>query len=556
MKVETSVMTDGEERRESPAAAAGESGAAAGEHSKVNILLVDDRPDKLLALEAVLSSLGQNLVKARSGKEALKLLLQQEFAVILLDVSMPVMDGFETAALIRRRASTEHTPIIFVTSLRDSENHIAQGYSLGAVDYIISPIVPEVLKTKVSVFVELYKKTSQIKLQAEQLLRVEEAENRQRLSEAADRLEAETKRNRFFTLAIDMLAIANFDGAFMQLNPAWRQTLGHSEAELRARPIIDFAHPGDRATICQELLRVQGSAETVYFEARHLHKDGSVRWLGWSVAPFVSERLLYIFARDITERKRAEDRIQTLNGELQSRVSDLTEINSELEAFNYSISHDLRAPLRAMQGFARALAEDEGSQLSAEAREYADRIITSGGYMDAMLQDLLKYSRLSRAELNLGPVALASALNEVLTVAAKGIKDRNARVEILPIEESVIGHRMTVCQIVSNLIDNALKFVEPNRKPVVRVWTESQPNWVRLIVEDNGIGIEPGHQNKIFGLFERLHNNAAYPGTGIGLAIVRRGTERMGGHVGVESTTGAGSRFWIELPRAQTADHE
>ena len=118
---------------------------------KVNILLVDDRPDKLLALESVLSGLGQNLVAARSGKEALKCLLQQDFALILLDVSMPGMDGFETAALIRQRPRSEHTPIIFVTSINESDNHIARGYSLGAVDYVLSPIAPEILKTKVAV---------------------------------------------------------------------------------------------------------------------------------------------------------------------------------------------------------------------------------------------------------------------------------------------------------------------------------------------------------------------------------------------------------------------
>src|SRR5207237_4567764 len=124
---------------------------------KANILLVDDRADKLLALEAILSSLGQNVIKARSGKDALRCLLQDDFAVILLDVSMPCMDGFETAALIRKRPSSELTPIIFITSINNSENHVAKGYSLGAVDYILTPVVPEILRAKVSAFVELHK---------------------------------------------------------------------------------------------------------------------------------------------------------------------------------------------------------------------------------------------------------------------------------------------------------------------------------------------------------------------------------------------------------------
>src|SRR4051812_35599473 len=168
---------------------------------KANILLVDDRPDKLLAVEAILSGLGQNIVKALSGKEALRQLLQNDFAVILLDVSMPCMDGFETAALIRKRSSSEHTPIIFITSINNSENHVAKGYSFGAVDYMLTPIVPDVLRAKVAVFVELHKKSELIKQQAEELRRMEQAKHERQMAAVEDRLEAETKRNRFFTLS-------------------------------------------------------------------------------------------------------------------------------------------------------------------------------------------------------------------------------------------------------------------------------------------------------------------------------------------------------------------
>src|SRR6266850_3867689 len=195
------------------------SASRAVERRKANILLVDDRPDKLLALEAVLSGLGENIVRANSGKEALRHLLKQEFAVILLDVSMPVMDGFETAALIRKRPSSEHTPIIFVTSINNSENHIAKGYSLGAVDYMLTPIIPDVLRSKVAVFVELHRKSELIKLQAEELRRTEESKHQRELADVEDRLEAETRRNRFFTLSIDLLAIASFEDYFIQLNP-------------------------------------------------------------------------------------------------------------------------------------------------------------------------------------------------------------------------------------------------------------------------------------------------------------------------------------------------
>ncbi len=516
---------------------------------QVNILLVDDRADKLLALDAVLSSLGQNVIKAHSGKEALKLSLTHEFAVILLDVSMPVMDGFETAALLRRRTASEHTPIIFVTSRNDSENHVAQGYSLGAVDYIVSPIVPSILKSKVSVFVELSKKTAQIKEQAERLRQMETAEHQRQLHEATDRLEAETRRNRFFTLAIDMLAIANFDGYLLQLNPAWEQTLGYSEAELKAEPGVEFTHPDDRPAMQRELTQLQNGARTTYFEGRYRHKDGSYRWLGWTAASFVSEKLIYIFARDITQRKEAEGKISSLNDELQCRVTDLTEINGELEAFNYSISHDLRAPLRSMQGFARALLEDEATQLSAEGKEFAQRMVSSASYMDTLLQDLLEYSRLSRAELNLVPVSIEAVLNDVLAHSEKEISDRSARVEIQSPLGTVRAHQTTLNQVLTNLVNNAIKFVGPARKPIVRVWAREEPDSVRVFVDDNGIGIDPAYHQKVFGLFERLHNGSTYPGTGVGLAIVRKGITRMGGSVGIESLPHAGSRFWIELPK-------
>jgi len=243
----------------------GKNGSHADEDpDKVHILIVDDRPEKLLALEACLTSLGQNIVPAHSGNEALKCLLKQEFAVILLDVSMPGMDGFETATIIRQRPKTEHVPIIFVTSMSDSEKHIFKGYSLGAVDYILSPIVPDVLRTKVSVFVDLYKKAEQIRRQGEQLRQLQETEHKRKLAAVEDRLEVETKRNRFFTLALDLLAIADFDGRFLQINPTWEKTLGFSDQELKARSGLDFIHPDDRAAMTEQLDRLRQGHMTTY----------------------------------------------------------------------------------------------------------------------------------------------------------------------------------------------------------------------------------------------------------------------------------------------------
>jgi PAS domain S-box-containing protein len=556
-------------------------GADNGKHvgnlnSKVNILLVDDRKDKLLALGAILAPLGQNVIEARSGKEALRLLLKNEFAVILMDVSMPAMDGFETAALIRRRPSSEHTPIIFVTSIGNSPNQMYQGYSLGAVDYILTPIVPEVLRAKVSVFVDLWRKTEHIKQQAERLREVEEAEHRRRLAEAEDKLEAETKRNRFFTLALDMLGIGDLDGHLLQVNAAWQKVLGYSEDELKNVTPDQLVHPADLAIIVERVQILKKGLPVEYFEVRCQHKDGSYRWIGWTAAPFPAEKLIYIFGRDVTARKSAEEKILQLNGELENRIDALTEVNRELETFNYSISHDLRAPLRSMSGFAQALMDGEASKLGTQGADYVRRIANSARRMDTLLQDLLEYSRVARASMPPTSVNLDGVVGEIVTLREREIQETKANIEVKAPLGEVTAHLPTVQQILANLIDNALKFVGKDRAPHLQIWTEEvnrdgspavKPQngaatgnpaasegqrSVRIWVEDNGIGIEKEFHEKIFGLFERLHPSHTFPGTGLGLAIVRKGVERMGGRVGLESQPERGSRFWVELPAAQT----
>jgi len=523
-------------------------------NGKVNILLVDDRNDKLLALSAILEPLGQNIVEARSGKEALRLLLKNEFAVILMDVSMPTMDGFETAALIRKRPATEHTPIIFVTSIGNSPTQMYQGYSLGAVDYILTPIVPEVLRAKVGVFVELWRKTEHIKQQAERLREVEEAEHRRQLAEAVDKLEAETKRNRFFTLALDMLGIGDFDGHLLQVNAAWEKVLGYTEEELKGATPDRLVHPQDLPMILERVQLLKKGLPVEYFEIRCLHKDGTYRWIGWTAAPFPAEKLIYIFGRNVTERREAEGKILQLNGELEKRITALTEVNRELETFNYSISHDLRAPLRSMSGFAQALMDGQASKLGAQEADYVRRIANSARRMDTLLQDLLEYSRVSRASMPTTTVNLDGVVSEIVTLREREIEQTKAQVEVKAPLGAVVAHMPTVQQILANLIDNGLKFVSKDTAPHLRVWSENvaangnHQQFLRIWVEDNGIGIEKEFHEKIFGLFERLHPSHAFPGTGLGLAIVRKGVERMGGRVGLESQQDHGTRFWVELP--------
>ncbi|MGH7590383.1 MAG: sensor histidine kinase, partial [Gemmatimonadales bacterium] len=242
---------------------------------------------------------------------------------------------------------------------------------------------------------------------------------------------------------------------------------------------------------------------------------------------------------------------EELERRVAERTRELKERNEELEAFGYSLAHDLRAPLRAMQGFSQALLEDHSTQLDPTGRHYAELVSEGAQTMDRMILDLLNYSRVARTDLDNGPVDLAQTVTAATRQVKGDLAARRAHLTVDPALPAAVGHPATLVQVFANLIGNAVKFVPADRIPEVRVRAIQRNGTVRVWVEDNGIGIEPQFQQKIYGVFERLHGADEYSGTGIGLAIVRKAMEKMGGAVGVESTVGTGSRFWIELPRLE-----
>lgn len=275
------------------------------------------------------------------------------------------------------------------------------------------------------------------------------------------------------------------------------------------------------------------------------------------------------------QQSRLREQLMRYTTELEQRVAERTaallDAVDGLEAFSYSASHDLRAPLRSMQGLSQALLEDYRNQLDATARLYIQEIAASARQADQLVTDLLDYGRLSRADMAMQEINLTEVVAAVLSQLEDELRSQQATVTVNDPLPDVIGHRPTLIQAILNLMTNAIKFVPGDRLPQVQIWAEltAQPpdrpedqpadqfkdqpdllNWVRLWIVDNGIGIAPEHQEQIFQSFERLHTTEEYPGTGVGLAIVRKGVERMGGTVGVVSEPGQGSQFWIKLKKA------
>ena len=251
-------------------------------------------------------------------------------------------------------------------------------------------------------------------------------------------------------------------------------------------------------------------------------------------------------------RERLEGQASELERRVEERTRQLSEVNTELEGYVRSVSHDLRAPLRAVHGFGNLLLEEAGAKLEKNEREYLERMVSASGRMDALVRDLLTYSRLAREDVAPRTLDLQHVLAEARGLLQVELDERGAKIDVLQPILPVVGHHSSLVQAVANLLSNAAKFVAPGVRPEIRVRTERHGDRVRLWVEDNGIGILPADQEKMFRMFERLKGAEHYPGTGIGLAIVRRSVERMGGAAGVESQPGEGSRFWIELPGAES----
>ena len=502
------------------------SGNQAVSDQPVKVLLVDDRPDKLIALESILAGPALELVLAHSGKEALRLVLAHEFAVILLDVSMPIMDGFETASLIRQRKSSEHTPIIFITAYSDSEMPASRGYSLGAVDYIFAPVVPEILRAKVSVFIDLFKKAREAQRQGEWLKNQAE----RRASSLEIRLDDLLNR-----LNVGVFS-ATSDGVLISANPAFFRLFG-------INPAIDpatfnlarlYAQEADRAQLLA-LLEREGQVQDYPVRQRHL--DGTIIWVSLSkVLVTDAKGVQHIdgLVEDITDRKMAEVT-------LMAKMEELARSNAELEEFAYVASHDLQEPLRMVSSYSSLLAGQYAQHLDEKGLAFLGQLVGGASRMQDLIRDILAFAKIGKL-----PNHALVDCNEVIEKALFNLKDIIADSGATVTRDQLpklIGEPVLLGQVFQNLIGNAIKFRNKERPATVNISVERSGAFWSFAITDNGIGIQPQFYEKIFSVFQRLHSSDEYAGTGIGLAICRKAIEKHGGTITVNSVPGSGSVF-------------
>jgi light-regulated signal transduction histidine kinase (bacteriophytochrome)/CheY-like chemotaxis protein len=383
--------------------------------------MVDDQPSKLLSYEVILSELGETLIRANSGREALEHLLKTDIAVVLMDVSMPEIDGFELAEIIRQHPRYQQTAIIFISAVHLTEVDQIKGYAHGAVDYISVPVIPDLLRAKVSVFAELYRKTRQL----------------------------------------------------ARLNIELEQRVAERTADLQ----------------------------------------------------------------------RANEELVVLNTELKRS-------NQELDDFAYIASHDLREPLRGIHNYSHFLMEDYGDKLNVEATEQLQTLVRLSQRMEALIDSLLHYSRLNRADPILVEVNLTHVLQDAIEMLKPRIDGDSVQIRCPQVLPCVYGDRAQLTEVMVNLLSNALKYNDKAEKWVeIGVREAAAPSEPPVFfVRDNGIGIAPEHNDKVFEIFRRLHPRDDFGGgMGVGLTVVKKIVEHHGGHVWVESAVGNGTAFYFTI---------
>lgn len=538
----------------------------------LGILIVDDRHDKLLALSAALADVCPHIATADSGRAALKLLLERSYAVILLDVNMPGMDGFETASLIRQRKRSESTPIIFITSFGD-DMHVSRGYSLGAVDYILAPVVPEVLRTKVMVFLDLARKTREVELQARRL--EHRAEQLHKLSQASLAIHSAMSMEKMLQIITDTareIIGAQRATAVTTWDQNWsrcKKTVSLSP-ELQARRPVPAPSSGCDLHALWVALDRAGRLTPSELEqhlawqslGRSLWDSGEVS--DWLAAPLTGRDgrdmgLLHVCGKNQGDFT-AEDEAVLLQLAQMAAIAIENTLNSEAreanrikDEFLATLSHELRTPLTAMLGWTQLL---RSGALAADEEVRGLEIIERNVLAQAkLIDDLLDVSRIitGKLRLNVRLLSLAAVIEDAIDVVRPAADAKSIRLEAVLDADAgqIAGDPDRLQQVVWNLLVNAVKFSPVGGR--VRISLSRHESRSRIEVVDNGDGIDPHVLPHIFDRFRQADSSTrrSHGGLGLGLAIVRHVVELHGGEVRAASVgPGLGATFVVELPAA------
>jgi PAS domain S-box-containing protein len=375
---------------------------------------------------------------------------------------------------------------------------------------------------------------------------------------------SEERFHAIFSQAGAGIAQTDLHGRFTLVNKCYCDITGRKSKELLGLKMQDITHPDDLATNLELLKRLKEEGSGFVIEKRYRRPDGEIVWVRNSVsfvnhAPANGQYFLAV-TQDITEHKRAEQALLDARDEIarhalqmeqlvQERTGELRKTIAELEGFSYSVSHDMRAPLRAMQSFAQFLVEEYGSKFDEQGVKYLHQIMRSAVRLDHLIQDVLSYTKILHGKLPMERVDLDRLVRDIVETFPNG-QPIKPEIRIKGTLPQVMGNEALLAQCVSNLLNNGAKFVSHGTTPRLEVSAEAiDGGSVRVWFKDNGIGVAPENHERIFRLFERIHPNTEYEGTGIGLTIVRKATDRMGAQVGFESKLGQGSNFWIQLKK-------
>ncbi len=353
---------------------------------------------------------------------------------------------------------------------------------------------------------------------------------------------------------LDVVVVLNSDGTIRYESPSIQNVIGYKPKEQQGKSIFDLIHPDDMASVTSASSQLlQNQAANVHIELRIRHKDGSWRYIeavGQNLLDDPAVAGIVVNFRDITERKRAEEEIRRLNEELEQRViertTQLQAVNKELEAFAYSVSHDLRAPLRSIDGFSQVLLEDYASKLDEEGKDYLQRVRSASQRMAELIDDILNLSRLTRSEMRHETVDLSALAQAIATELRQSQPERQVEFVITP-GLATKGDANLLWVALENLLDNAWKFTVKRPRARIEFGYAETSGQSAYFVRDNGIGFDMAYADKLFGAFQRLHSSNEYEGTGIGLATVQRIIHRHGGNIWAESAVNQGTTFYFTL---------